>query len=102
MKVTQQDPSPLARDDELSLRVPRVPDLYSLGQETFASALTSSRKNGAATFCFHPRAKTVLALPRSFRRLISSFHSAMRRAGGTVEAEPGLSTRPGLLLARNL
>jgi hypothetical protein len=46
----------------------------ALWEQAFATALAPARKSGAAALCFHTRAKTVLAFPRSFRWLISAFH----------------------------
>ena len=45
-------------------------------QQTFAAALTTTREGGASAFGPHARAKTVLALARSFGWLISAFHKA--------------------------
>ena len=43
-------------------------------QQSFAAALTASRKGGASAFGPHPRAKTVLTLACPLGWLISAFH----------------------------
>jgi hypothetical protein len=48
--------------------------LNALWKQAFTTALAPPRKSGAAAFCSHTRAKTVLAFTRSFRWLISAFH----------------------------
>ena len=54
----------------------RVMTIDALWQQTFAAALTTTREGGASAFGPHARAKTVLALARSFGWLISAFHKA--------------------------
>jgi len=46
----------------------------ALWEQAFATALAPARKSGAAAFCFHTRAETVLLFTRSLRWLISAFH----------------------------
>ena len=56
------------------LRMAGVVPVNALWEQAFATALAPSRKSGAAAFCSHTRAETVLAFTRSFRWLISAFH----------------------------
>ena len=58
------------------LRVSRVMTIDAFWQQAFAAALTAAGKGGASAFRPHTRAKTVLALARSFGCLISAFHKA--------------------------
>jgi hypothetical protein len=51
--------------------------LHALGQQTFAPALSPTRKGGAAAFGFHAGSKTVLTFTRALRWLIRAFHSAV-------------------------
>jgi hypothetical protein len=57
-----------------SLRMAGVVPVNALWKQAFATALAPARKSGAAAFCSHTRAKTVLTFTRSFRWLISAFH----------------------------
>ena len=75
--------------------------LDAFGQEPFATALAPARERGAAALGFHPGAKTVLAFPRAFGRLVSAFHKAESFAGRdfgavTVEMSSALSIAPML------
>ena len=54
----------------------RVVAIDAFGQQSLATALATARKCGASAFRPHARAKTVLALARSFGWLISAFHKA--------------------------
>ena len=54
-------------------------------QQTFAAALTPTRKSGAAAFGFHPSSKAVLAFTRALRWLVSAFHLAPVKWTGKVE-----------------
>jgi hypothetical protein len=53
-----------------------VVQFNALWKQAFATALAPARKCSAAALCSHTRAKTVLAFTRSFRWLISAFHSS--------------------------
>jgi len=64
--------------------------LDALRQQTFAAALSPTRKGGAAAFGFHAGSKTVLAFTRALRWLISAFHGAVERTG-TVKVALRLS-----------
>ena len=51
-----------------------VVPVSALWEQTFATALATARKSGAAALRSHACAKTVLAFTRSLRWLISAFH----------------------------
>jgi hypothetical protein len=70
----------------LCLRVAREMALDSLRQKPFPSALASAREGGASALGPHARAKTVLLLSRSFRWLISAFHTAEKSAPRELKA----------------
>jgi hypothetical protein len=56
--------------------VAREVKIDAFWQQALATALTAAGEGGASAFGPHTRAKTVLALARSFRWLISAFHKA--------------------------
>ena len=62
------------------LGVPGVWNLDTLGQQAFATALTTAAKNRAAALRFHPSAKTELALARALAWLIGAFHNGKNGA----------------------
>jgi hypothetical protein len=59
--------------------------LNTFRQQTFAASLSPTRESGAAALCLHPRAKTMLAFARSFRRLIGAFHLPAVKWTGKVK-----------------
>src|SRR5262249_40371078 len=69
-----------ARYKKSSLRVARVMPANPLWKQTFATALAPACKGGAAAVCSHTCAKTVLALTRALRWLISAFHKPWTRS----------------------
>ena len=60
----------------------RVVELDALRQEPLAATLPPTRQRGTATFCFHARAKTMLALACALRWLVSPFHKTENNLGG--------------------
>jgi hypothetical protein len=58
------------------LGVAREVKIDAFWQQALAAALTAAGEGGASAFRPHTRAKTVLALARSFGCLISAFHKA--------------------------
>lgn len=50
-------------------------------EQPFAAALPTARQRGAAPFCFHAGAKTMLTFARSLGWLISAFHKTENRFG---------------------
>lgn len=60
-------------------------DLNALRQKTLAPALPPARKSGAAAFCFHAGAETVLLFASSLGSLKSAFHVENPAAGAREE-----------------
>jgi len=61
----------------LGLGVAREMDFYALGQQAFASALTTTGKNRPSAFCLHAGTESELLFPRAFRWLIGAFHKRL-------------------------
>jgi len=60
----------------------RVVELNAFRQEPLAASLPSARERGAAAFCFHARAKAMLAFACALRWLVSPFHKTENNLGG--------------------
>jgi len=58
--------------------VPGVGDLDTLGQQPFATALTTAAEDRPPTLGLHPGAKTELPLPRALAWLIGAFHKSKK------------------------
>jgi hypothetical protein len=65
-----------------SLRVARVMVLDAAWEQAFAPALAATCQRGAAAFCLHAGAKTVLAFARALGWLIRAFHFLRGGAAG--------------------
>ena len=60
-----------------SLRMTRVRNFGAARIQAFPSFLSPAGNNGAATSGLHTCTETILPLPRTFRRLVSSFHDSV-------------------------
>jgi hypothetical protein len=54
--------------------MPGVMNFHAFRQEPLPTTLAPARESGAAAFCAHPGAKTVLVFSGPFRALECSFH----------------------------
>src|SRR3954465_4236529 len=64
----------------LRFGMPSVVSFHAFRKQSFTAALTATSQRGASAFCLHASAESVLALTRTFRWLISAFHSGKLRA----------------------
>jgi hypothetical protein len=69
------------QNPNLRLRMARVVELNAFRQEPLAASLPSARERGAASFCFHARAKAMLAFACALRWLVSPFHKTENNLG---------------------
>jgi hypothetical protein len=77
--------------------------IYALGKEPFPTALATSREGSAPAFRPHPGTKTVLALARPFRWLVSAFHKAGKYTRRELRAVTlGWSKRLSILSIENV
>ena len=54
---------------------------HTLWEQAFAAALPAASQSCAATFCFHPGAKTMLTFACSLGWLVSAFHKTKNKLG---------------------
>jgi GNAT superfamily N-acetyltransferase len=63
----------------LRFGMPSVVSFHAFRKQSFTTALTATSQRGASALCLHASAESVLALTRTFRWLISAFHSGKLR-----------------------